>query len=385
MEVNREPQPGDIIWADRSPLPYNHCGIYEGAGRVIHFASQEGSEINQENAVVHETSFEHFKDGCPVKVIKLENCKYNAEETLRRARECIGDKGYDFFTNNCDHFATWCRTGVKHSLQVDKVKAILRDLDNPITDVICEMHDMAETLKTASLNTEKENEIEESLDANTYITEPVPPAADNENDIQPDIEIIDDPYPKEDEADTGEDDGNKEELPPAKKAWYEKVGNGLKFLTYPISGALEIVKRKLKPPFLKNIDFLHIGAKVRNGIDNVVNAIKVATGRMTPQEAYDERMNNETALAGYIIAQKQKQPVRETLKHVFGKVGSTVKHVVQQAVTRTVPAPVRTVIKAGFKKIGTAFVSKVKSIVNTTKTVVKAAFGKVANFFRRRG
>jgi cell wall-associated NlpC family hydrolase len=75
MDNNKEPKPGDLIWADRSEkgLPYNHCGIYEGAGYVIHFASPEGSEINQETAVVHETTFEHFKDGCPVKVIDLDN------------------------------------------------------------------------------------------------------------------------------------------------------------------------------------------------------------------------------------------------------------------------------------------------------------------------
>jgi cell wall-associated NlpC family hydrolase len=59
MDEKLELKPGDLIWANRMGigLPYNHCGIYEGAGYVIHFASREGSETNPESAVVHRTTF----------------------------------------------------------------------------------------------------------------------------------------------------------------------------------------------------------------------------------------------------------------------------------------------------------------------------------------
>jgi len=95
---------------------------------------------------------------------------------------------------------------------------------------------------------------------------------------------------------------------------------------------------------------------------------------MTKEEAYEERMNNETALAGQIIAEKQKQPVAERLKQAFGKIGSTVKHVVQQAVARIVPAPVRAAIKTGAKKIATKIAGGIKSFAQKAKEKVKGFF-----------
>jgi hypothetical protein len=380
MGTNRELKPGDLIWADRSAkgLPYNHCGIYEGAGYVIHFASPEGSETSEETAVVHRAAFEHFKDDCLVKVIEIGN-SFSAEETIRRAQSCFGMQGYNFLTFNCDHFATWCKTGVYRSIQVDKVKTVLKELDSSLADIICEMHDMAEMLEPQRLDKvlpAHKNEIEDTLETNSFITETIPPVPDDKNDIQADYEIMEsEPCPqdetKEDDGDGNEDGG----LPPAKKAWYEKVGNVLKSLTYPVSGALEYVKRKGLIPALQNVNFLHLGAKVRNVIDNVVTNIKVFTGRMTKEQAYQERMNNETALAGYKIAQKQKQPIKETLKQTFGVIGSTIKHLVLQSVTRIVPAPIREAIKVGAQTIGTTVVSGIKAFAQKAVQGVKSFGG----------
>jgi len=393
MEENRKPQPGDLIWADRSVkgLPYNHCGIYEGAGYVIHFASPEGSEINQENAVVHRTSFEHFKDSCPVKIIDIKN-RFSAEETLRRAYQRIGMRGYNFTTFNCDHFATWCKTGEYRSIQVEQVKTVLKEIDNPLTDIIVETQELEEMRKAQRLDKvypAEKNEIEDNLETNSIITDTDPPVPDDENDIKADYEIMkDDPCPKDEkekgdttevivrEDNSGKDDGGI--LPPAKKAWYERVGDVLKGLTYPVSGALEFLKRKGKIPV--PINFLHVGAKVRNVIDNVVNKIKVFTGRLTPEQAVEERKNNEVALAGAIVAQKQKQPVKETLKQIFGKVGSVVKHVVQQVVTRVVPAPVRIAIETGIKILGPPIAIGIKSFVQKAVQGVKSFFGGIKRF-----
>jgi hypothetical protein len=390
MEANKEPQPGDLIWANRSVkgLPYNHCGIYEGAGYVIHFASPEGSEISEETAVVHRMTFEHFKDGCPVKIIDIEN-SLSAEETLSNARKCIEMQGYNFASFNCDHFATWCKTGEYRSIQADTIKTGLKELElegvgGSVVKLVCEIHDIAEMLKAPRLDTvypAAENEIEDTLETNSFVTETIPPVPDDENDIQPDYEIMEgEPYPKDEtkEIDTGEDDGNEDEgLPPAKKAWYERVGGVLKFITYPVSGALEFLRRTDRIPILRHVNFIHLGAKVRNVIDNIVTGIKVFTGRLTKEQAYEERMNNEAALAGYIIAEKQNQPVKERLKQTFGVIGSKIKHIVQQAVTRIVPAPVRNAIKTGARKIGTAFATGVKTFFQKAKEKAKSFFGSI--------
>lgn len=157
-----ELQPGDLLWVERTF--YNHCGIYEGNGNVIHFSSPEGSEINAKNAMIHRSTFEEFKHGCPVKVIAIEG-GFSPDETVRRARSRIGTKGYNLATFNCDHFATWCKTGEYRSIQVNGVKSALKEIasiskkiDNKIgtsldsaVDIICKIHEIAESFKTPRL------------------------------------------------------------------------------------------------------------------------------------------------------------------------------------------------------------------------------------------
>ena len=166
MDAKQEPQPGDLIWVNRSikGLSYNHCGIYEGEGYVIHFAAPEGLEINPENAIVHRTTFEKFKDGCPVRVIDIEDC-FSVDETLRLARACIGKTGYNFFSFNCDHFATWCKTGKYRSIQVDDAKAILREtgIGGPISEIACTIHDIAEIIMSTCLDGGKNNNLEDFM------------------------------------------------------------------------------------------------------------------------------------------------------------------------------------------------------------------------------
>jgi len=38
-------------------------------------------------------------------------------ETLRIARDHLSNKGYSLAFNNCEHFATFCATGKKKSMQ----------------------------------------------------------------------------------------------------------------------------------------------------------------------------------------------------------------------------------------------------------------------------
>ena len=178
VSSGREPKPGDVIWADRNVkgLPYNHCGIYEGNNSVIHFSAPEGLEINQENAVIHRTTLDVFRDGCPLKIIDFPE-SFPAEETLRRARSRIGERDYDFTTNNCDHFATWCKTGRHGSLQVDTVKKTIKSMGE-LGEIVCIMHDFAEAIQTAKMeeNMQEEdnvffNDLENELNDKTAFNE----------------------------------------------------------------------------------------------------------------------------------------------------------------------------------------------------------------------
>jgi len=86
---------------------------------------------------------------------------------------------------------------------------------------------------------------------------------------------------------------------------------------------------------------------------------------------------------GYIIGRKLVLKAEETIRNpvrlVFGKIGSTISYFVQRVVSRIVPQPLRTAIKTGFQTMGKAAVSVVKAgagkIVSAAKSFVGKIFG----------
>ena len=144
-----KPQVGDVIFATRAV--YNHYGIYSGHNKVIHYCKVNESFCDGE---ICETSLEEFLDGDTLHICnfdrtfwedkvkdlvewftpcnagkiltrryKQEHRKeslnvFSPEDTVRRARSKIGTHDYSLFGNNCEHFAMWCKTGLKLSEQV---------------------------------------------------------------------------------------------------------------------------------------------------------------------------------------------------------------------------------------------------------------------------
>ncbi|MCS6813104.1 MAG: lecithin retinol acyltransferase family protein [Cyanobacteria bacterium] len=89
---------------------YEHHGIDCGDGTVIHY--RKGTET------VTRTSLEEFTDGRPI-YVKTYKVSYIPDVTVRRAESRLGEQEYNLLTNNCEHFATWCKTGVSRSAQVE--------------------------------------------------------------------------------------------------------------------------------------------------------------------------------------------------------------------------------------------------------------------------
>ena len=132
---------GDVIGVHRPG--YEHYGIYIGNGRVIHYAG-DGSDFLGP-ICIHEADFSefikdggecfylHFQEKLPIKIYQSEklysgdklpfaNTKeyriFSPEETVKRARERVGEEEYNLIFRNCEHFALWCKTGVEESTQV---------------------------------------------------------------------------------------------------------------------------------------------------------------------------------------------------------------------------------------------------------------------------
>ena len=101
----------DHLQVPRQHGLFLHHGIDLGDGTVAHYL--EGREILR-------SALDDFSQGQPVSVVQHTQCSPQGV-TLRRAMSRIGEQNYNLLFNNCEHFATWCKTGRHHSAQVNSV------------------------------------------------------------------------------------------------------------------------------------------------------------------------------------------------------------------------------------------------------------------------
>ena len=101
----------DHLQVPRQHGLFNHHGIDLGDGTVAHYL--EGREILR-------SSTDDFSQGQPLSVIEHADDS-PARVTLQRAMSRIGEQNYNLLFNNCEHFATWCKTGRHRSGQIDSV------------------------------------------------------------------------------------------------------------------------------------------------------------------------------------------------------------------------------------------------------------------------
>ena len=59
--------------------------------------------------------------------LMLHECCNPADTVVENARSRIGESKYNPFTNNCEHFAMWCKTGTSSSDQVNKAAQMVTD------------------------------------------------------------------------------------------------------------------------------------------------------------------------------------------------------------------------------------------------------------------
>ncbi|MBE9063855.1 lecithin retinol acyltransferase family protein [cf. Phormidesmis sp. LEGE 11477] len=104
---------GDQIYAMRevAGIPYEHHGIDRGDGSVIHYSKQG-------EAVIKRTTLAAFARGGVVRV-KPQPTAFIPSLVIERAESRLGEREYDLFFNNCEHFANWCKTGRRECAQLD--------------------------------------------------------------------------------------------------------------------------------------------------------------------------------------------------------------------------------------------------------------------------
>ena len=97
-------------------VPYRHHGIELPGGRIAE-NSPPGVRI---------TGFEDFAGGRPTRVVSRDLSPAGRDQAVERALSRIGERRYSLGGWNCEHYASWCATGVACSQQVaDAVTAFL--------------------------------------------------------------------------------------------------------------------------------------------------------------------------------------------------------------------------------------------------------------------
>ncbi|CAH3043926.1 unnamed protein product, partial [Porites evermanni] len=136
---------GDHICFPR--LAYWHHAIVDtvdksnGEVSVIEY-SNSAKQFSQDNssppknpglAVVVRRRFKLENE--PVYVIKHDRC-FDPETVVSSAKSKLGERKYHPVTNNCEHFALWCKTGISSSEQVNNVKDAFKTRVNDVKDTL---------------------------------------------------------------------------------------------------------------------------------------------------------------------------------------------------------------------------------------------------------
>ena len=98
-------KPGDHIKTNR--LFYTHHGIYISDNEVIEYSS----------SCIRVTTLVKFRNGGNLEVVRYKKALPN-RRTIQIARNFLNTANYNLILRNCEHFATFCKTGKWYSDQV---------------------------------------------------------------------------------------------------------------------------------------------------------------------------------------------------------------------------------------------------------------------------
>ena len=134
-------QPGDHIYVWRQLGTYSHHGIYTRSGKVIHLSGARGQSKSKSTARVRESTLDEFLDGNQLRLVaygvksstreikRKGTCHVRSSRSVEKILETAEYylqnphqwDSYHLINNNCEHFAYYCKTGIKRSAQIDSI------------------------------------------------------------------------------------------------------------------------------------------------------------------------------------------------------------------------------------------------------------------------
>ena len=130
-------QRGDHIHFTGTLLTYYHHAIVEtvdkvhGEVNVIEYSNsvknfiEDNSSAPKNPGLAAVVRGKHNLENHKVYVVKHSRC-LDPETVVSRAKSRLGERKYNPFTNNCEHFALWCKTDISSSEQVNNMTDALK-------------------------------------------------------------------------------------------------------------------------------------------------------------------------------------------------------------------------------------------------------------------
>jgi hypothetical protein len=122
--------PGTELIVDR--IGYRHHGIYLGEGLVIHYTGR----IRHPHGLVEAVPLPSFVGKRRVHLGRRPAESRHSEVIVRRARSRLGERRYAVFSNNCEHFCSWCHEGESRSKQVERLSQRVRALRCAVCSIL---------------------------------------------------------------------------------------------------------------------------------------------------------------------------------------------------------------------------------------------------------
>ena len=104
---------------------YHHYGIFVSEDQVIQFGLPDDPMRAADQIKVIETDIQTFLMGGELEVAVMDReerkTMFPPDEIVDRARQRLGEGGYDILHNNCEHFARFCYFGEKRCELTDGI------------------------------------------------------------------------------------------------------------------------------------------------------------------------------------------------------------------------------------------------------------------------
>src|SRR5688572_11615891 len=108
---------GDHIKVRRRGGLYSHHGIDMGDGTVVHFS---GEPFRRDEASICRVTMVEFLAGGRMDIVRHRGTVLANDEVVAAAEAALARQKYCLWRNNCEHFATQCKTGRRRSRQVSR-------------------------------------------------------------------------------------------------------------------------------------------------------------------------------------------------------------------------------------------------------------------------